>query len=734
MEGGTIGPYRVTGVIGQGGMGAVYAAEHALLGRPAAIKVLLPELSQKQDIVMRFFNEARAATAIRHPGIVEIYDFGTHTDGRAYIAMALLHGESLEHRLRRGPMAFDDGATIGAQAVAALAAAHARGIVHRDLKPDNLFLIPNDLLPSGIQVVLLDFGIAKLGDDQTAGLKTQTGALMGTPAYMSPEQCMGRADLDHRTDLYAIGCILFHVFCGRPPFVSAQGTGMMIAAHIRDPAPDPRTLQPQLPAALAMIVLRCLEKEPAARFQTASELRNALVAAGANAPPSKPPGAEQYAATLAGPGSPSAPGAPGWSSAPGAPSGAPRTGAPPVAVAATTRGGAAAQIATSPPTAAGRSRAGLVAGGVLLALIGAGAAVAVTRGRGDAPATERAGSATTPQAERAGSATPPQAERAGSAIAQAEQAGSATPPPPPPPGDRGGAAAGSATQAAEPPCPPGQTRRDDTHGRCCWPAQAWSISASKCVGAPRCPAGMVARRSQCVAAAEPSIATRRPGSGSAAATTTTIAVASAAPGVRIDASSYAPGDPIEVRFTAPVSSTPHSQAWITVVEANQPPAAYGAWSYLDDGATSATLKAPSKPGAYQVRLHTDYPTRTFNVQAAVDLTVGSHPAEAALAAEPTPLSHQRFTLATRALRPGAKIHVVFAVPLRAAPREQFWVTVVPAGAADSTWAAYEYVPAGARHLQLAAPTTAGDYEVRLHANYPTKTTNLVHRVAIRVED
>jgi hypothetical protein len=171
-----------------------------------------------------------------------------------------------------------------------------------------------------------------------------------------------------------------------------------------------------------------------------------------------------------------------------------------------------------------------------------------------------------------------------------------------------------------------------------------------------------------------------------------------------------------------------------VVEADRPPSAYGAWGYLDDGATLATLKAPTQRGAYQVRLHTDYPARTFNVQGAVALTVGSHRAEAEPAAEPTPLSRQRFTIARRALRPGAKIDVAFAAALRAAPREQFWITVVPAGAADSAWAAYEYVPAGARHLQLTAPTTGGDYEVRLHANYPTKTTNLVHRVAIRVEN
>jgi serine/threonine-protein kinase len=168
---------------------------------------------------------------------------------------------------------------IIAPVAGALAAAHARGI-----KPDNIFLVPNELMPDGTQVKLLDFGIAKLADEQSAGVKTQTGTPIGTPAYMSPEQCMGRSDLDHRTDLYSLGCILFRMLCGRPPFLSQYGTGVMIAAHMHDAPPDPRTLNPRVPAALGPVVLCLLEKDPSARFQTAIELRNALVAAGANAP------------------------------------------------------------------------------------------------------------------------------------------------------------------------------------------------------------------------------------------------------------------------------------------------------------------------------------------------------------------------------------------------------------------------------------------------------------------
>src|SRR3569623_2648879 len=176
-------------------MGMVYAAEHIQLGRPAALKMLLQQLSVIPTIVQRFFYEARAASAIEHPGSVAGYDYGTHTNGGAYIVMELLKGESRQQRLSRGPMSPSEAASSVAQVAGALAAAHARGSVHRDLKPDNIFLVPNELVAGGIQVKVLDFGIAKLAGEQSGGMKTQTGALLGTPAYMSPEQCMGRSAL-----------------------------------------------------------------------------------------------------------------------------------------------------------------------------------------------------------------------------------------------------------------------------------------------------------------------------------------------------------------------------------------------------------------------------------------------------------------------------------------------------------------------------------------------------------
>jgi serine/threonine-protein kinase len=177
-------------------MGAVFLAEHTTLGKKAAVKVLLPEYSVSTDIVNRFFNEARSATMIRHAGIVDIYDFGKHNNGSAFIVMELLDGESLADRLRREKR-LDEALVIDVtrQVAAALAAAHAKGIVHRDLKPDNVFLVPDATIPCGLRAKVLDFGIAKLAGDH-GGMKTQTGAVMGTPAYMAPEQCRGAGNVD----------------------------------------------------------------------------------------------------------------------------------------------------------------------------------------------------------------------------------------------------------------------------------------------------------------------------------------------------------------------------------------------------------------------------------------------------------------------------------------------------------------------------------------------------------
>ncbi|HMG52347.1 MAG TPA: serine/threonine-protein kinase [Kofleriaceae bacterium] len=265
----------MTGLIGRGGMGAVYAAEHTLLGRPAAIKILLPDLSQKQDVVMRFFNEARAATAIRHPGIVEIYDFGWTPDGAAFIVMEHLQGETLARRAARARLPWPAALAIARQIAGALSAAHAKGIVHRDLKPDNVFLVSDPEVPGGERIKLLDFGIAKLaGDSSPAVNVTKTGAVIGTPTYMAPEQCRGVA-VDHRADLYALGCVIYELCCGVPPFVG-EGSGDVLAAHIHLPVRPPSARGAELPAAVEQLILRLLAKLPGERVQSAEELIRAI--------------------------------------------------------------------------------------------------------------------------------------------------------------------------------------------------------------------------------------------------------------------------------------------------------------------------------------------------------------------------------------------------------------------------------------------------------------------------
>jgi tRNA A-37 threonylcarbamoyl transferase component Bud32 len=273
-----LGTYRIVKKLGEGGMGAVYLAEHALLGRRAAVKVLQPALSANQDIVQRFFNEARAATAIADPGIVQIFDFGYHTDGSAYIVMEFLEGEALDARLKRfGRLAPEDALRILRQVAASLHAAHGRGIVHRDLKPENIFLVPDREVAGGERAKILDFGIAKLTNDAGSKVKTQTAAIMGTPVYMSPEQCRGAGYVDHRSDLYSLGCVLYHLLVGRPPF-DGEGVGEIIAAHLREPAPVPSALAPGVPPAVDALVARCLAKQPEARFATAAELAETCAA------------------------------------------------------------------------------------------------------------------------------------------------------------------------------------------------------------------------------------------------------------------------------------------------------------------------------------------------------------------------------------------------------------------------------------------------------------------------
>ncbi len=265
--------------LGAGGMGVVYVGEHELLGNRVAIKVINPELTRDEAVVARFLNEAVAAARIKHAGIVQIFDYGTDpASGSAYFVMELLEGHDLAHRIAHvGVLTPADAVRISLQIADTLRAAHAAGIVHRDLKPDNVFLVPDSLVPGGERVKLLDFGIAKLFGDGRAQSTTKTGDVLGTPYYMSPEQCHGAGAVDHRTDIYSLGCVLFQLVCGRVPF-PGTGVGQVIGAHLHVPPPAPRSLRPELPAPLEELILQMLAKPVDERLQSMTAVIGALTA------------------------------------------------------------------------------------------------------------------------------------------------------------------------------------------------------------------------------------------------------------------------------------------------------------------------------------------------------------------------------------------------------------------------------------------------------------------------
>ncbi len=271
MIGRVVGKYRLVAQIGEGGMGVVWRAKHVVLGSPAAIKILLPQFTSDPTSVERFFTEAKTSSAIRHPGVVEIFDFGREGED-TYIAMELLRGESLQSFLDRNERLSPElAAQIAVQIFGALDATHIHNVVHRDLKPDNVFLVRDRSAPGSIRVKLLDFGIAKLvGADQVRPNKTKANTILGTPAYMAPEQCRGGGGpIDARADLYAVGCILFQMLTGRPPF-QAAGDGELMAMHIYEPPPRLSSLAPKLPVELDALLAKLLIKDPNDRIPSAA--------------------------------------------------------------------------------------------------------------------------------------------------------------------------------------------------------------------------------------------------------------------------------------------------------------------------------------------------------------------------------------------------------------------------------------------------------------------------------
>jgi len=271
---GAVGRYTLERLLGQGTFGKVFEARDSKLGRKLALKLLNPEQGQYPEIRQRFVQEAQVTACISHPGIVTVFDAGELDDrGTAYIAMELLAGESLHARLvRRGPMSSDKAREMGRQVASALEAAHDAGIIHRDLKPENVFLVPDPAALDGERVKVLDFGLAK--PTLTASVKTQAATVFGTPAYMSPEQCESTRDIDHRSDIYALGCVLFQLVTGKMVF---DGTLRELVMQHRSATPRSiRQLVPDADPALDALIMRMLAKDPAHRPQTMGEVARLL--------------------------------------------------------------------------------------------------------------------------------------------------------------------------------------------------------------------------------------------------------------------------------------------------------------------------------------------------------------------------------------------------------------------------------------------------------------------------
>ncbi len=274
-----LGAYRLLELIGKGGMGFVYRAEHARLGREVALKVLRADYAKRRDAVSRFFQEARTVNRIRHRNIVDVTDFIELEDGTTYIIMELLRGKSLGAWARGGAASIDLPRALALliQICDGLAAAHAVGVIHRDLKPDNIIVVGTG--DGAEQIKLLDFGVAKLlnRDDEDIGLETAAGSVIGTPAYMSPEQAGGMV-VDHRADIYSLGAIMYELFCGQPLF-RGRSFGEYVRKHLNDPPTPPRqtaggaSIDPRVEA----LLLRCLEKSADRRYQSVDELRDELL-------------------------------------------------------------------------------------------------------------------------------------------------------------------------------------------------------------------------------------------------------------------------------------------------------------------------------------------------------------------------------------------------------------------------------------------------------------------------
>jgi serine/threonine-protein kinase len=437
----TIGNYQVKQKLGEGGMGSVYLAEHPHIGKKVALKVLHAEFAADESVVSRFFTEAKAVNDIGHPNIVDIVDYGIiqgpSGEGLVYFIMEFLPGHTLTDLIRaEAPLAPERALNIAVQTADALAASHKKQIVHRDLKPDNIMLAPRGRERDFVK--LLDFGIAKLTGDQPGANKTRTGLVMGTPAYMSPEQCEGRGQIDHRSDIYSLGIVIYEMITGRVPFYG-DGYGEILVQHLTAKPIPPTTIRGVIPPHVEAVVLKAMEKSPDKRFPNMDEMVKALVdpvgfveANGGIAGflkkdlvPTDTPAAAPVSRLTPSPLAPLTP-------PPGAMVAAP-------AGASTTLGGSSGQVGAT-PTAGGKSKKGLFIGlGLGVAAIAAAVVVVLSSGGSKAAS----GGATDPGGSGTGSVTDPAGcgtGTAGSATGSGS-AGSAA-------GSDTGSAAGSDTGSA----------------------------------------------------------------------------------------------------------------------------------------------------------------------------------------------------------------------------------------------------------------------------------------------
>jgi eukaryotic-like serine/threonine-protein kinase len=269
------GKYTVERLLGEGGMGAVFEARHASTGRRVAVKVITGDIARNPKLVQRFEVEVKAAGRIESEHVVAVIDVGHDARGAPFLVMEHLAGGDLDELLARtGPLSPEAAVKIAMQACFGLAEAHRRGIVHRDVKPGNIFLCARD--GGKTQVKLVDFGVAKLAEEAGGGAKlTRTGAILGSPLYMSPEQAR-TTGLDHRTDLWSLGVVLYEMLAGRPPYGDIEGLGELILLICTRPGPPLRSFAPWVDPALAQVVERALAIDAGQRFQTALEMAEAL--------------------------------------------------------------------------------------------------------------------------------------------------------------------------------------------------------------------------------------------------------------------------------------------------------------------------------------------------------------------------------------------------------------------------------------------------------------------------